>query len=314
MPRRWGGGPPRHHEVREPSGDDAGGRSVKVCVRRTSWGAKSIRICTESPRQRYHRHKTRRATRSNPRDSNRRIEGSLSLGTAANTRFAPRDRKSRSDSCTSPRPEPIPRAPGSTATKYTYPMGGVPWKRIPSRKPAIDDPPSATRNGQAWRIPRTAKYAYTRSNEAWAILTMASRSATVASRIRTGVGIVRGRRTFSFQRLDVPFHLHEDREERQDARVDVGAVARGARVLPRLVQEAIEQLAVFLPQRTSIVHPVVQDRLQMEAVRRNRAAHGGSWRGTIRAGAGERAVKVQCRCGGIRNGVGRGGGCSTAGR
>src|SRR2546428_10981847 len=113
---------------------------------------------------------------------------------------------------------------------------------------------------------------------------MAARSATVASRIRTGPGIAHGRRTFSFQRFDVPLHLQEDREERQDARVDVGAVARGARVLPRLVQEAIEHLAVFLPQRTSIVHPVVQDRLQIEAVRRNRVAHGGSYGGTPRTG------------------------------
>src|SRR3989441_915838 len=81
------------------------------------------------------RHRTRRATRSNPRDSNKRIDGLLSLGTAANTRSAPRDRKSRSDSWTSPRPEPIPRACGSTATKYTYPMGGVPRKRIPRGSP-----------------------------------------------------------------------------------------------------------------------------------------------------------------------------------
>src|SRR3989442_14316681 len=131
---------------------------------------------------------------------------------------------------------PSPRARGSTATKYTYPIGGAPWKRIPSRKPSIDDPSSATRNGQAWRVPRTAKNAYTRSNEARAILTMAALSATVASRIRTAPGIARGRRTFPFQRLDVPFQLQEDREERQDAWVDVGAVARGARVLPRLVQ------------------------------------------------------------------------------
>src|SRR5712691_9739069 len=103
---------------------------------------------------------------------------------------------------------------------------------------------------------------------------MASRSATVASRIRTGPGIVCGRRTFPFQRLDVPFHLQEDREERQDARVEVGAVARGARVLSRLVQQAVEHLAVFLPQRAPIVHPVVQDRLEVQTVRRNRAAQG----------------------------------------
>src|SRR5712692_7440312 len=138
-------------------------------------------------------------------------------------------------------------------------MGGVPRKRIPSRKPWIEGPSSATRKGQARRVPRTAKYAYTRSNEARAILTTAVRSATVASRIRTAPGIAHGRRTFPFQRLDVPLHLQEDREERQDARVDVGAVTRGARVLSRLVQEAIEHLAVLFPQRTAVVRPVVQD-------------------------------------------------------
>src|SRR5256712_9978520 len=168
---------------------------------------------------------------------------------------------------------PSPRARGSTATKYTYPIGGAPRKRIPSRKPSIDGPSSATRNGQAWRVPRTAKNAYRRSKEARAILTMAARSATVASRIRTGPGIARGRRTFPFQRLDVPFHLQEDREEGQDRRVEVGAITRGARMLPRFVQEPIEHLAVFLPQRTPVVHPVVQDRLEVEAVRRDRAAH-----------------------------------------
>src|SRR5213593_5315576 len=167
---------------------------------------------------------------------------------------------------------PSPRARGSTATKYTYPIGGAPRKRIPSRKPSIDGPSSATRNGQAWRVPRTAKNAYTRSKEARAILTMAARSATVASRVRTGPGIAHGRRTFPFQRLDVPFHLQEDREDRQDARVEVGAVARSARVLPRLVQQAVEHLAVFLPQRASIVHPIVQDRLEVQSIRRDCAA------------------------------------------
>src|SRR2546427_8213497 len=103
---------------------------------------------------------------------------------------------------------------------------------------------------------------------------MASRSATVASRIRTGPGIAHGRRTFPFQRLDVPFHLQEDREECQDARVDVGAVARGARVLPRLVQQAVEHLAVLLPQRASIVHPSVQDRFEVQGVCRDGAAQG----------------------------------------
>src|SRR3989441_7187333 len=154
---------------------------------------------------------------------------------------------------------PSPRARGSTATKYTYPIGGAPRKRIPSRKPAIDGPSSATRKGQARRVPRTAKNAYRRSNEARAILTMAAWAATVASRIRTGPRIAPGRRTFPFQRLDVSLPLHEDREERQDARVDVCAVTRGARVLPRLVEEAIEHLAVLLPQRTAVVRPVVQN-------------------------------------------------------
>src|SRR3989454_590781 len=253
---------------------------------------------TATPRQRPPRHRTRRATRSNPRDSNKCIDGSLSLGTAANTRSVPRDRKSRSDSRTRARPEPIPRARGSTATKYTYPMGGVPRKRMPSRKPAIDDSPSATRKGQACRIPRTAKYAYTRSNEARAILTMAARSAIVASRIRTGHGIAHGRRTFPFQRLDVPFHLQEDREERQDARVDVGTVTRGARVLSRLVQQPVEHLAVFLSQCTSIVHPVVQDRLEVQSIRRNRAAHSHEdWSRRIRWDAGEGSVKVHVDAG-----------------
>src|SRR5256885_12583960 len=103
---------------------------------------------------------------------------------------------------------------------------------------------------------------------------MASRSATVASRIRTGPGIAHGRRTFPFQRLDVPLHLQEDREECQDARVDVGPVAGGARVLSRLVQQAVEHLAVLLPQRASIVHPIVQDRLEVQAVCRDGAAQG----------------------------------------
>src|SRR5256886_17429950 len=130
---------------------------------------------------------------------------------------------------------PSPRARGSTATKYTYPIGGAPRKRIPSRKPSIDDPSSATRNGQAWRVPRTAKNAYRRSKEARAILTMAARSATVASRIRTVPGIARSRRTFPFQRLDVPLHLQEDREQGQGTWVDEGAVARGARERSRFV-------------------------------------------------------------------------------
>src|SRR2546428_10915721 len=103
---------------------------------------------------------------------------------------------------------------------------------------------------------------------------MAARSATVASRIGTGPGIVRSRRTFPFQRLDVPLHLQEDREQGQDAWVDVGAVARGARVLSRLVQQAVEHLAVLLPQRASIVHPVVQDRLEVQAGCRDGAAQG----------------------------------------
>src|SRR5438093_378515 len=173
-------------------------------------------------------------------------------------------------------------------------MGGVPRKSIPSRKPWIDDPSSATRNGQACRIPRTAKYAYRRSNEARAILTMAAWSATVASRIRTGPRIARGRRTFPFQRLDVSLHLQEDREERQDARVDVCAVTRGARVLPRLVQQAIEHLAVLLPQRASIVHPIVQDRFEVQSIGRNRAAHS-LWGldACIRWDAGEGSVKVE---------------------
>src|SRR5213593_4607102 len=189
---------------------------------------------------------------------------------------------------------PSPRARGSTATKYTYPIGGAPRKRIPSRKPSIDVPSSATRKGQAWRVPRTAKNAYRRSNEARAIRTMAARSATVASRIRTGPGIARGRRTFPFQRLDVPFHLQEDGQEREDRRVHVGAVTRSARVLPRLVQQAVEHLAVLLPQRAPVVHPVVQDRFQMQAVRRDCSAHSRNdgcrriWRE-----AGEGSVKVQ---------------------
>src|SRR5438445_13321666 len=123
---------------------------------------------------------------------------------------------------------PSPRARGSTATKYTYPIGGAPRKRIPSRKPSIDGPSSATRNGQAWRVPRTAKNAYRRSKEAQAILTMAARSATVASRIRTVPGIARGRRTFPFHRLDVPFHLQAHLEEGQDYRVEAGPSSRMA--------------------------------------------------------------------------------------
>src|SRR2546422_3725431 len=131
---------------------------------------------------------------------------------------------------------------------------------------------------------------------------MAAWSATVASRIRTGPRIARGRRTFPFQRLDVSLHLQEDREERQDARVDVSAVARGARVLSRLVQQAVEHLAVLLPQRAPIVHPVVQDRLEVQSIGRNRAAHS-LWGldACIRWDAGEGSVKVQCRRGTIRH-------------
>src|SRR3989337_3213968 len=73
---------------------------------------------------------------------------------------------------------------------------------------------------------------------------------------------------------DVLLNLQEDGQDRQDRRVHVGAVARGARVLPRLRDDAVERFPVLLPQRASIVRPVVQDRLEVEAVRRDRAAHG----------------------------------------
>src|SRR6266581_1661349 len=86
--------------------------------------------------------------------------------------------------------------------------------------------------------------------------------------------------------LDLPLHLEEDRQDREDRRIDVGAVARSARVLPRLVQQAVERLAVLLPQRPAVVHPVVQDRLEMQPVRRDRAAHAGTCAVSLKDDAG----------------------------
>src|SRR3972149_7035531 len=61
--------------------------------------------------------------------------------------------------------------------------------------------------------------------------------------------------------LDLLLRLQEDRQDREDGRVHVRRVARRARVLSRLAEDAVERLPVLLPQRAAIVHPVVQDRL-----------------------------------------------------
>src|SRR5207249_10260480 len=57
-------------------------------------------------------------------------------------------------------------------------------------------------------------------------------------------------------------------------------------MLPRLRDHAVERLAVLLPQRPPVVHPVVQDRLEMEAVRRDRAAHAHRRAGDHKSGSG----------------------------
>src|SRR5437773_91307 len=117
----------------------------------------------------------------------------------------------------------------------------------PTRKPAGTPSWSAMRNGHAPRIPRTAKNAYTRSKDARAIRRNVAKSAVVPSRIGTERGERLDRRTFPFQCLELPLHFQKDRQDRQDRRVHVGAITRGTRVLPRLRDDAIEGLPVFLP-------------------------------------------------------------------
>src|SRR5438445_11282909 len=43
-----------------------------------------------------------------------------------------------------------------------------------------------------------------------------------------------------------------------------------------LVHQLVEHLAVLLPEGAAVVHPFVDDRLRVEAVRRHGAAHGHS--------------------------------------
>ena len=58
--------------------------------------------------------------------------------------------------------------------------------------------------------------------------------------------------------------------------VKVGAVAPRARVLAGLEHHLVEHLAVPLAERAAVVHPVVDDRLRVEAVRRHGATHAVS--------------------------------------
>src|SRR2546430_4187355 len=102
-------------------------------------------------------------------------------------------------------------------------------------------------------------------------------SAVVPSRICTRCGERLDRRTFPFQRLDLPFHLQEDGQDREDRRVHVGAVTRGTRVLPCLRNHTIEGLPVLLPQGAAVVPPVVPEGLVGKAVRRGRAAPASPW-------------------------------------
>src|SRR3990172_4763139 len=99
--------------------------------------------------------------------------------------------------------------------------------------------------------------------------------------------------TYRFCGLDLLLCLEENRKDREDRRVHMGAVARRARMPPRFVEEPVEGLPVLLPQRATVVHPVVQDRLEVQAVRRDRAAHRETMGPEpIRCGGGEGSVKV----------------------
>src|SRR2546428_7674735 len=70
--------------------------------------------------------------------------------------------------------------------------------------------------------------------------------------------------------------LQQDRQEHRRDGVEVGRVAPGARMEAGLVHQLVERLAVLLPEGAAVVHPLVDDRLRMEAVRRDGAAHGHS--------------------------------------
>src|SRR3972149_3367526 len=65
--------------------------------------------------------------------------------------------------------------------------------------------------------------------------------------------------TYRFCGLDLLLCLEENRKDREDRRVHMGAVARRARMPPRFVEETVEGLPGLLPQRGPAVHPVVQD-------------------------------------------------------
>src|SRR5919201_3554212 len=138
----------------------------------------------ERARHPYQRRKAWGGAFSNPRERNNPREASFSLGIAAKTRVAPRPTNRSRDSVTRLRAMPCRRKAGSTARKYTYPIGGASNQR-PTRKPAGTPSGSAIRKGHAPRTPRIAKNAYTRSNEARAIRRSGSMSARVPSRIRT---------------------------------------------------------------------------------------------------------------------------------
>src|SRR3989441_1201063 len=70
--------------------------------------------------------------------------------------------------------------------------------------------------------------------------------------------------------------LQQNRQEHRRDGVEVGRVAPGARMEAGLVHQLVERLAVLLPEGAAVVHPLVDDRLRMEAVRRDGAGHGHS--------------------------------------
>src|SRR5216117_3290280 len=73
---------------------------------------------------------------------------------------------------------------------------------------------------------------------------------------------------------DLPLEFEEDRQEHRRHGVEVGRVAPRARVEAGLEHQLVEHLAVLLPEGAAVVHPLVDDRLRMEAVRRHGATHG----------------------------------------
>src|SRR3990170_1233690 len=173
-----------------------------------------------------------------------------------------------------------------------YPIGGRPSNTFPSRNPVTEPSTSATSRGHAWRVPRTAKNAYTPSNEARAIRSMAGASRSSAARtlirptnsrgsdnlaVPSDIGQCRLGVIGLLARLpDLFLHLQQDRQEHRRHGVELGRVAPRARVEAGLVHQLVEHLAVLLPEGAAVVHPVVEDRLRVEAVRRHGAAHGNS--------------------------------------